>query len=87
MKFTSAVLATLVATSLAIALRAQVQDRPIPRMVKKDGRFALFVDDAPYLMWGAQVHNSSTWPVHHGPHANVDGGHFTAEAQVVALPI
>jgi hypothetical protein len=61
MKFTSAVLATLIATSLAIALRAQVQERPIPRIVKKDGRFALFVDDAPYLMLGAQVHNSSTW--------------------------
>ena len=61
MKFTSAVLATLIATSLAIALRAQVQERPIPRIVNKDGRFALFVDDAPYLMLGAQVHNSSTW--------------------------
>src|ERR1019366_5511246 len=61
MKFTSAVLATVIATSLAIALRAQVQERPIPRIVKKDGRFALFVDDAPYLMLGAQVHNSSTW--------------------------
>ncbi len=62
MKFTSAVLGTVIATSLAIALRAQVQERPIPRIVKKDGRFALFVDDAPYLMLGAQVHNSSTWP-------------------------
>jgi uncharacterized protein DUF5597/glycosyl hydrolase family 35 len=62
MKFSSAVLGTLVATSLAIALRAQDQERPIPRIVKKDGRFALFVDGAPYLMLGAQVHNSSTWP-------------------------
>src|ERR1035437_8035262 len=61
MKLHSAVLATVIATSLAIALRAQVQERPIPRIVKKDGRFALFVDDAPYLMLGAQVHNSSTW--------------------------
>jgi len=65
MKCTSAVLVVLVAlvaTSLVIALHAQVQERPIPRIVKKDGRFALFVDDAPYLMLGAQVHNSSTWP-------------------------
>jgi hypothetical protein len=61
MKFTSAVLASVIATSLAIALHAEVQERPIPRIVKKDGRFALFVDDAPYLMLGAQVHNSSTW--------------------------
>src|SRR5271157_4458456 len=62
MKFASAVLATLIATSWAIALHAQVQERPIPRIVKKDGRFALFVDDAPYLMLAAQAHNSSGWP-------------------------
>jgi hypothetical protein len=30
--------------------------------MKKDGRNALLVDDAPYLMLGAQVHNSSDWP-------------------------
>src|ERR1035437_5068143 len=62
MKFPSAVLGPVVATRLEIALRSQVQERPIPRIVKKDLRFALFVDDAPYLMLGAQVHNSSTWP-------------------------
>ena len=41
---------------------AQVKERPIPRIVKQDGRFALLVDDAPYLMLGAQAHNSSAWP-------------------------
>ncbi len=30
--------------------------------MEKDGRHALFVDGAPYLMLGAQVHNSSAWP-------------------------
>ena len=35
---------------------------PIPRIVGKDGRFALMVDGAPYLMLGAQVNNSSAWP-------------------------
>src|SRR5271157_125698 len=63
MKMTSAVLAVLAVTLVAATLHAQVEERPIPHIVKKDGRFALFVDDAPYLMLGAQVHNSSSWPV------------------------
>jgi hypothetical protein len=33
-----------------------------PRIVQRDGRHALFVDGAPYLMLGAQVHNSSNYP-------------------------
>ena len=61
MKLTSAVLAAIVATSMTVTIPAQVTERPIPRIVKKDGRFALFVDDAPYLMLGAQTHNSSDW--------------------------
>ncbi len=62
MKRTCAVVAALAVTLFVATLQAQVEDRPIPRLVKKDGRFALFVDDAPYLMLGAQVHNSSSWP-------------------------
>jgi beta-galactosidase GanA len=34
----------------------------LPQIIKKDGRYALFVDGAPYLMLGAQVNNSSAWP-------------------------
>jgi beta-galactosidase GanA len=41
---------------------AQAKEQPMPRIVKKDGRFALFVDDAPYFILGAQVNNSSGWP-------------------------
>ena len=62
MKLSPAGLAACVAASVILTLPAQVTPRPLPRIVKKDGRFALFVDDAPYLMLGAQVHNSSTWP-------------------------
>ena len=62
MRPTSAILAVFVAASAAVALQAQVKERPLPRIVKKDGRFALFVDDAPFLMLGAQAHNSSGWP-------------------------
>jgi beta-galactosidase GanA len=45
----------------AISLHAQ-SNTQIPRLVQKDGRYALFVDGAPYLMLGAQVNNSSAWP-------------------------
>jgi beta-galactosidase GanA len=34
----------------------------MPKVVEKDGRWALMVDGAPYLMLGVQVNNSSAWP-------------------------
>ena len=33
-----------------------------PRLVQKDGRWALFVEGKPYLVLGGQIHNSSAWP-------------------------
>ena len=36
--------------------------RAMPEIVKRDGRYALMVDGAPFLMLGAQVNNSSAWP-------------------------
>jgi hypothetical protein len=33
-----------------------------PKLVQKDGRFALLVDGQPYLVLGGQIHNSSAWP-------------------------
>jgi hypothetical protein len=41
---------------------ARAQDASMPRIVEKDGKFALFVDGSPYLILGAQVNNSSGWP-------------------------
>jgi beta-galactosidase GanA len=41
---------------------ARAVDRPLPRLIQKDGRYALLVDGAPYLVLGAQVNNSSAWP-------------------------
>ena len=35
---------------------------PIPSIVTREGRSALMVDGAPYLLLGAQVNNSSAWP-------------------------
>lgn len=49
----------LVLFLLTAAVWAQA---PVPRLVTKDGRHALLVDGAPYLMLGVQVHNSSAWP-------------------------
>jgi len=46
----------------AACLFAQTDQAPLPRIVQKEGRYALFVDGAPYLMLGAQVNNSSAWP-------------------------
>src|ERR1017187_640004 len=40
---------------------AQAGAAPMPRVVEKDGRWALMVDGAPYLMLGMQVNNSSGW--------------------------
>ena len=34
-----------------------------PKLVQKDGRYALMVDGHPYLILGGQIHNSSAWPI------------------------
>jgi hypothetical protein len=49
MRKTSGFLAVVFAFA-ALTAAAQVKERPIPRLVKKDGRWALFVDDAPYFI-------------------------------------
>jgi hypothetical protein len=44
-----------------IVCPAAVLGQDGPRIVKKDGRFALMVDGKPFLMLGAQLNNSSSW--------------------------
>ncbi len=34
-----------------------------PKLVQKDGRYALMVDGRPYVILGGQIHNSSAWPI------------------------
>jgi hypothetical protein len=41
---------------------AVAKPQPIPSIVRKDGRAALMVDGAPYLILGVQANNSSAWP-------------------------
>ena len=44
---------------LPLTLTAQT---PAPRLVHEHNRYALMVDGAPYLVLGAQINNSSSWP-------------------------
>ena len=58
---------SLVAAGLALIAGVAVQGQErssgsLPQIVQRDGRYALMVDGAPYLMLGAQVNNSSAWP-------------------------
>jgi beta-galactosidase GanA len=41
---------------------AFAQSSELPRVVRHDGRYALFVDGAPFIMLGAQANNSSNYP-------------------------
>lgn len=47
---------------LAFGLPASLLGAETPRLVQKDGRWALLVDGSPYLILGGQIHNSSAWP-------------------------
>lgn len=40
----------------------QPEKHNLPKITQQNGRYALFVDGAPYLILGAQVNNSSAWP-------------------------
>jgi len=53
--------ALLALTLAAFALPAMAATE-IPRIVSKNGRHALFVDGAPFLMLGIQANNSSNYP-------------------------
>ncbi|MDP9038672.1 MAG: DUF5597 domain-containing protein [Acidobacteriota bacterium] len=55
---------TLFLVGIATVVPAQRPAGPAstPRLAQRDGRYALMVDGAPYLMLGAQVNNSSAWP-------------------------
>ncbi len=47
----------LTAISISCLLAAEA-----PRIIQKDGRYALLVDGKPFLILGGQIHNSSAWP-------------------------
>ncbi len=72
-------LGMLAAMVLAFApVAAHAQPQPLPHLVSQNGKHALIVDGAPFLMLGAQTNNSSNypavlpkvWPVIRELHAN-----------------
>lgn len=54
--------ATADAAGTPAASKAAAAEAPIPQFTSKDGRHALLVDGAPFLVLGAQVNNSSNYP-------------------------
>jgi len=55
--------ALLIGGLLLIAVEAaRAQAEPLPRVVENHGRHELLVDDAPFLILGAQTNNSSNYP-------------------------
>jgi hypothetical protein len=72
-------LGVIVGASLAFAPAAlQAQAQPLPHLARSGDKHALIVDGQPFLMLGAQTHNSSNypatlakvWPVIRELHAN-----------------
>ncbi len=71
---------TAMALLFSLATAAQSADvaTPLPRLERRDGRHALLVDDAPFLILGAQANNAvnyptmldTVWPVLDEIHAN-----------------
>ena len=53
---------TIAKLSLIAFSFAAFAQTPAPKLVSEDGRHALMVDGAPYLVLGAQIGNSSAWP-------------------------
>lgn len=61
-RFAAASLALLASVALTGYATAPTDESALPRLVSKDGRHALIVDGAPFLILGAQCNNSSAWP-------------------------
>jgi hypothetical protein len=83
----TAVLVTFAALPAAMAQNtamAAAPAKPLPSIVEKDGRYALMVDGAPYLVLGVQANNSSAWPEYLG---KVWPAAESLHANTVELPV
>lgn len=59
---TRTLLRSIVAALVGFALPLACTAAEKPRLETRDGRHALMVDGAPFLVLGAQINNSSSWP-------------------------
>jgi beta-galactosidase GanA len=48
--------------ALTSVVQAAAPDSTLPRIITENGRHALIVDGAPFVILGGQCHNSSAWP-------------------------
>ncbi len=62
MSRTARLACAVVLVCLVHASAVSAQQAEMPRLVEKNGRWALLVDGAPFFMFGGQSGNSSTWP-------------------------
>jgi hypothetical protein len=49
--------------SFLFSFSVSEKERELPKVVKRNGKFQLYVDGKPFLMLSAQLWNSSAWPV------------------------
>lgn len=81
-------ISSAIAFALGVALacsQAQADTRKaVPELVERDGRFALMVDGAPFLILGAQTNNSSNYP---GMLPKVWPAALKMHANTVAIPV
>ena len=86
MKVSLPLLTVLATTLVAGQLYAQATESPIPRIVQKDGRFALLVDNAPFLILSVEDQDlglESSWPPQPKDWADMEYLH----ANTVEVPI
>ncbi|MFG6432923.1 DUF5597 domain-containing protein [Roseateles sp. LYH14W] len=75
---------SLIAVLLAAMLAAPVSTAAPSRVVQRDGHHALLVDGNPFLMLGAQAHNSSNFPAALG---EVWAAARDMQANIVLMPV
>ena len=84
LRFAAASFALLSSVVLIGNAAVPTDDSSLPHLVSKDGRHALIVDGAPFLILGAQSNNSSAWP---SVLPRVWSAIATAQANTLEVPV